>query len=808
MSNKFTQKAQNTLNLSLSLARELGHSYIGSEHLLLALASEPDSIASRLLRGRGVDVGGLRRLIIELAGTGSPSRVLASDMTPRVIRILENAAKESERCGTRYIGTEHLLSALLAERDSVAVRMLISEGVAEEELHADLSAYLTVSTERTSGKRAAKEEKSKIKGAPTLSLYGRDLTEAAREGRIDPVIGRDAETERLCRILSRRTKNNPCLVGEPGVGKTAVVEGLAERIAEGTVPPSLRERRIVTLELSSMIAGAKYRGEFEERMRNVMDEVQRNPDIILFIDEIHVIIGAGAAEGAVDAANILKPALARGEIRLIGATTPSEYSQHIEKDAALERRFQALAVGEPDPDQAKEILRGLREKYESHHELSIGEDAIEAAVNLSVRYIPDRFLPDKALDLLDEAAAGVRMARGLLPACHSDEEQWRQLSQQKEEAIAIGDFETAAMLKDRCTALREQMAREPAVCVCEPPRLCVGAEDIAEVLTARTGIPVCRLLQSEGQRLLHLEEELSRRVMGQQTAICAISAAIRRGRMGLGNPRRPMGSFLFLGRSGIGKTELARALAEQLFGSADALIRLDMSEYMEKHSVSRLIGSPPGYVGYEEGGQLTEQIRRRPYAVIRLDEAEKAHPDVFHLLLQVLEDGILTDSKGRKVCFSNTVIILTSNLGSSAMDQPPVVGFSARSDKEEEEAEERRLREALRRVFREEFLGRLDEIVVFRPLSSEDLCAIAEKLLSEVSGRGREIGIELCFDPTVARRWTEERSEDPGGARALRRRIVRQIEDPLSVAILEGLFSEGDRVTVKAVDGEIRFEKA
>ncbi len=806
MSNKFTQKAQNTLNLSLSLARELGHSYVGSEHLLLALASEPDSIASRLLRCRGVDPESLRRLIIDLSGTGSPSGVLASDMTPRVVRILENAAKESARCGTRYIGTEHLLSALLAERNAVAVRMLASEGIAEEELQADLSAYLTVSTERATGRRSVKEEKPRIKGAPTLSLYGRDLTEAAREGRIDPVIGRDRETERLCRILSRRQKNNPCLVGEPGVGKTAVVEGLALRIAEGTVPPALRERRIVTLDLSSMIAGAKYRGEFEERMRHVMDEVQKNPDIILFIDEIHVMIGAGAAEGAVDAANILKPALARGELRLIGATTPTEYNLHIEKDAALERRFQALTVGEPTPDEAKEILRGLKEKYEAHHELTIDETAIEAAVGLSVRYIPDRFLPDKAIDLLDEAAAGVRMARGMLPH-RGVEEQWHLVDLQKEDAIAAGDFETAARLRDQSLALREQMAKEHALLLAEPPKLCVGAEDIAEVLTARTGIPVCRLLQSEGQRLLHLEEELSQRVMGQEHATHRIAAAIRRGRMGLGDPRRPMGSFLFLGRSGVGKSELARALAEQLFGSPDALIRLDMSEYMEKHSVSRLIGSPPGYVGYEEGGQLTERVRRRPYAVILFDEAEKAHPDVFHLLLQVLEDGVLTDSRGRRVSFSNTVIILTSNLGTSPTDHPPVVGFTSTSREEALANEERRILNSLRGVFREEFLGRLDEIVVFHSLCRSDLLAIAHKLLSEVGARAGEMGMTLCFDESVAEFLLDREQESSPGARPLRRRIVKEIEDPLSVALLEGRFGKGDCISVWAEHGVLQFAK-
>ncbi len=812
MSNKFTQKAQNTLNLALSFARELGHSYVGSEHLLLGLISEKDSIASRLLQGRGLEADRIRKSIVDMAGVGSPSVVSASDMTPRAARIIEQAAAESRRVGTRYIGTEHLLSALLSERDSVAVRLLRAEGVPEEELRSDLSSYLSVTTDHAPKRSDTdREEKLKIRGAPTLSAFGRDLTARAREGRMDPVIGREEETDRLICILSRKTKNNPCLVGEPGVGKTAVVEGLAQRIAAGSVPSPLAGRRIVSLDLSAMIAGAKYRGEFEERMKHVMEEVEKNPDIILFVDELHVIIGAGAAEGAVDAANILKPALARGELQLIGATTLDEYRTHIERDAALERRFQSVTVNEPTPRRAGEILRGLRPSYEAHHELTIGDDAIDAAVTLSVRYIPDRFLPDNAIDLLDEAAAGVRIEASLPSSRQKqDEETLSLLYAQKEQAIASGDFASAAALRDRAERLREELRRSENEGTENPERPSVSARDIARVITRWTGIPTNTLLADEGARLLSLEEELGKRVIGQEHAARAVARAIRRGRMGLSDPNRPLGSFLFLGKSGVGKTELCRALSTHLFGSTDAMIRLDMSEYMEKHSVSRLIGSPPGYVGYEEGGQLTEKVRRRPYSVILFDEVEKAHPDVFHLLLQVLEDGILTDSRGRVIHFSNTVIILTSNIGSERRELGGTLGFSEPSPETLRADEEKRIRDRLHGVFREEFLNRLDEIVIFHSLGPEELCRIAEGLLSAVAGRGRQVGLEMIFDGAVAP-WLADAGEgSDGGARPLRRRTVRFLEDPLSSALLEGRFSEGDRVFVSVAEGgrELAFSRA
>ena len=808
MSNKFTQKAQNTLNLALSLAREMGHSYIGSEHLLLALLTEKDSIASRLLLSRGADASRIRRSIEELSGVGSESLVHASDMTPRAKRIIEGSSLESKKTQSRYIGTEHLLLSLLEEKDSVAVRLLEAEGIPAEELRGDVSAYLSAAVEKPPRPTAApKEEKLRLPSAPVLSSYGRDLTERAREGRIDPIIGRDAETDRVIRILARRTKNNPCLIGEPGVGKTAVVEGLAQRIVEGGVPPALSGKRIITLDISSMIAGAKYRGEFEERLKNVMEEVRRNPDVILFIDEIHVIIGAGAAEGAVDAANILKPALARGELQMIGATTLSEYRSHIEKDAALERRFQSVQVNEPTPEAAREILLGLRERYEAHHGLSIGDDALDAAVALSVRYIPDRFLPDKAIDLIDEAAAGVRIGAQALPSSLRElEEEVSLLSRQMEEAVVARSFERAARLSERERAraaelaeMREALSRSGGM------GLTVHAEDVADVITRWTGIPVSSLLADESRRLLGLEEALCRRVVGQEEAIASLCRAIRRGRMGLKDPHRPIGSFIFLGPSGVGKTELAHALAGEMFGSPSALIRLDMSEYMEKHSVSRLIGSPPGYVGYEEGGQLTERVRRRPYSVILLDEMEKAHADVFNLMLQVLEDGVLTDSKGRRVDFSNTVIIMTSNAGSDRTSRARTVGFS---DGSEGDGERERMVASLKEQFRAELLHRVDEILPFRPLEEAELQRIAASLLDQIAARAAALGIGITFDPDLPALLSHAPSS-PGGARPLRQRAIRLVEDPLSTALLENRFQKGDviRASVAPDRASVIFEK-
>ncbi len=814
MSNKFTQKAQNTLNRALTCARELGHTYIGSEHILLGLLSEKDSIAARLLLARGADREKMRRVVIEIAGAGSPSLVTPADMTPRAKKIIEASAAASAQHGNRYIGTEHLLYALLCERDCVGVRLLESEGIPASELKSDLSAFLSSNGEksRRSEPKAATEERLKIRGAPVLSSYGRDLTEAARDGRMDPLIGRDKEIERVIQILSRRSKNNPCLIGEPGVGKTAVVEGLATRIVEGTVPDSLKAKRIITLDIPSMIAGAKYRGEFEERMKNVMEEVGKNPDIILFIDEFHVIIGAGAAEGAVDAANILKPALARGELQVIGATTISEYRKHIEKDAALERRFQSVTVNEPDEEDAVRILMGLREKYEAHHHLSISDEAIRSAVRLSIRYIPDRFLPDKAIDLVDEAASRVRITAEIpSPDRKLLEDRLKELIKEKECAITEQQFEQAARLRDQEQQLKLALdeLQESSENSEVTPLPTVTASHIADVVTGWTGIPVNNLLEDESRRLLSLDEDLRKTVIGQDEAIKTVTGAIRRGRMGLKDPRRPIGSFIFLGQTGVGKTALAGALAERIFGSESAMIRLDMSEYMEKHSVSRLIGSPPGYVGYEEGGQLTEKLRRRPYSVLLLDEIEKAHPDVFNLLLQVLEDGTLTDSQGRRINCSNTIVIMTSNLGSDQEEQRKILGFSdpARAEGVGRHERESDMLSALKKRFPPEFLNRVDDIIVFHPLGKAELARIAERLLHEIAKRAEVLGIELTYEETLPAFLAEKSFSAAYGARPLRRAVIRLLEDPLSLALLEQKIQAGNRIVALPAEDKIELKK-
>ena len=797
----------------------MGHTYIGSEHLLYALACEEDSAASKVLEKYGVTPENVRSLIEEMAGTGSPSYVTATDMTPRTKKIIEGSAYESMRYGQGYIGTEHLLLALLNESDCVAVRMLGELGADPSAIKNDIVDFLgevgassgVSADDAPKGGKSGK--KSDIKGAPTLSNYGRDLTAMAKEGKIDPIIGRDKETERVIQILSRRTKNNPCLIGEPGVGKTAVVEGLAQKIVDGSVPETLKDKTIVALDIPSMIAGAKYRGEFEERMKSVMDEVQKNPNIILFIDEIHTIIGAGAAEGAVDAANILKPALARGEMQVIGATTISEYRAHIEKDAALERRFQSVMVNEPTAEESVQILMGLRDKYEAHHKLKITDEAIEAAVSLSKRYITDRFLPDKAIDLVDEAASRIRISAFTSPESLKDmEEELKTISHDKEEAISAQNFERAARLRDDEKKLREEYEEKKSEWQRDNNNAshAVTANDIADVVTQWTGIPVSKLMEGESEKLLNLEKILRERVIGQDKAIEVISKAIRRGRMGLKNPNRPIGSFIFVGPTGVGKTELTKALADVMFGDPNAMIRLDMSEYMEKHSVSKLIGSPPGYVGYDEGGQLTEKIRRHPYSVVLFDEIEKAHPDVFNIMLQVLEDGVLTDSQGRKVDFKNTIIIMTSNAGASALtDNRAKLGFSEPEKSEAAEDERKKTEEiimnALKATFRPEFLNRVDDIVIFNKLSHEDICKIAELMLGEVKKRVSDVGIELDFDPSVAELVAKEGFDPVYGARPLRRAIVHMVEDTFSGEMLEGRVKAGDKVTAKADGDKVVF---
>ena len=810
---RFTQKAQNVLNNALSYARELGHTYIGSEHILLGLVGESDSVAAKILEARGADFEKLKNAVVEIAGAGVQSNVSAADMTPRTKHIIEASSLEALQLRQNYIGTEHLLLALLSERDCVGVKLLEECGISLTDVRSDLSAYLGGNRGEgsLSGDRKENGQKSASSNTPTLTNHGRDLTALAKEGKIDPIIGRDNETERVVQILSRRTKNNPCLIGEPGVGKTAVVEGLAQRIVDGNVPETLRDKKIITLDIPSMIAGAKYRGEFEERMKSVMEEVAKNPDIILFIDEIHTIIGAGAAEGAVDAANILKPALARGEMQVIGATTISEYRKHIEKDAALERRFQSVLVGEPSPEEAIGILKGLRDKYEAHHKVKITDEAINAAVELSRRYIADRYLPDKAIDLIDEAASRLRIsAHTSPPDLRELEESMKKLSHEKEEAISAQDFERAAKLRDDEKALKEQYeaAKSGWEKSQSDQKLEVGENEIADVVTQWTGIPVSKLLEAESEKLLHLEEDLKKRVIGQDSAVEAISRAIRRGRMGLKDPRRPIGSFIFLGPTGVGKTELTKALAAIMFGDDNAMIRLDMSEYMEKHSVSKLIGSPPGYVGFEEGGQLTEKIRRHPYSVVLFDEIEKAHPDVFNIMLQVLEDGILTDSQGRRVDFKNTIIIMTSNVGAAAMSGSRSLGFSDATDADnDKKASDARVMNALKQTFRPEFINRIDDIIIFNKLTEENIEEIASIMLAEVGKRISDLGVTVEFDKSVVTLVSHEGFDETYGARPLRRAIVRMVEDSFSTEMLEGNIKAGDKVKAVEKDSKIAYEK-
>ena len=829
MTNRFTSRAQNALNEALREAAALGHTYIGSEHLLLGLLAEKEGIAAKLMTARGISADKYRTAVIELSGAGARSRVSPSDMTPRLRKIIQDSAAEAGRSGQSYVGTEHLLLSLLDEQNCVAVRLLHTLSVPVEELRRDVVRFLSstmggqeLSSSREGNDRRDRREdrrdtargdhggeekrRDAIPGAPTLSKFGRDLTEKARTGGFDPIIGREAETERVIRILSRRTKNNPCLIGEPGVGKTAVVEGLCQRIADGNIPEPLKDKRVVMLDIPAMVAGAKYRGEFEDRLKGAMSEARDRQDLILFIDELHTIVGAGAAEGAVDAANILKPSLARGELRVIGATTVDEYRLHIEKDAALERRFQAVTVGEPSTEEAIRILTGLRPRYEAHHRMKITDEALRAAVELSVRYIPDRFLPDKAIDLMDEAAAALRLSSLTAPAeLKGMENQLSTLSREKEEAIKAQEFERAARLRDKETALREEFIAAKENWENSPRRGeeggTVTAAEVADVVTEWTGIPVSRLLEDEAERLMGLEKVLESRVVGQGEAITAVAGAIRRGRLGLGDPKRPIGSFIFLGRTGVGKTELTKALAEGIFGSENALIRLDMSEYMEKHSVSRLIGSPPGYVGHEEGGQLTEQVRRKPYAVVLFDEIEKAHSDIFNILLQILEDGTLTDSRGRRVNFRHTVVIMTSNLGASEINRQSV-GFSALP---EGERDRERMLAALKQAFRPELLNRVDEIVIFRSLGEAELRHITSLLLEQIRERAAGLGLVLRFSEEVVALIAKEGFDPHYGARPIRRAAVKKIEEPLSEAVLSGEIRKGDHVIAEVRNGDVIF---
>ena len=819
--NKFTPTAEEALRLAQEAAGELGHGYVGTEHLLLGLMREDEGMAHTVLTEAGLTDDLLTEMVRKSVGAGLPGGNPAQGLTPRAKHVVEIAMEDSIRGGYAYIGTEHLLAGILREGNNMAVRILRSAGVDARQLYTALMKKLTATPRaaqsgdsRTPAAGSAKEDG---KGSKTLAEFTRDLTADARTGKLDPVIGRDDEIQRVIQILSRRTKNNPCLIGEPGVGKTAIAEGLARKIAMGDVPENLLDKKLLSLDLSGMVAGTKYRGEFEERIKKVMQEVQKNGNIILFIDELHTIVGAGSAEGAVDAANILKPALSRGEIRVIGATTLNEYRKYIEKDAALERRFQPITVGEPSPEATLEILKGLRDKYEAHHHLTITDGALEAAVRLSRRYINDRFLPDKAIDLMDEAASQVRMAaESASPDLKDLEEKIAALHREKEEAVTAQDFEKAAQLRDIEKDYQEQVEieRDKWHKQMSVSRGTVTEDDIAKVVAGWTGIPVTRLTEDESQRLLQLEKVLHERVVGQDEAVAAVAKAIRRSRVGLKDPKRPIGSFLFLGPTGVGKTELCKTLAEAMFGDENAMIRIDMSEYMEKHTVSRLVGSPPGYVGHEEGGQLTEKVRRKPYSVVLFDEIEKAHPDVWNILLQILEDGIVTDSQGRRVDFKNTIIVMTSNVGAkniTAADTPLGFDGSGEAAKRTEEERFARIKDAvmaeLRQTFRPEFLNRIDEIIVFHQLTEENIRSIARRMLDTIGSRMAAQGITLQADDDAVAALAKDGFDARYGARPLRRTLQNEVEDVVAEQMLDGQLKSGDTAHIRLKDDKVVIEK-
>ncbi|SMC53707.1 ATP-dependent Clp protease ATP-binding subunit [Papillibacter cinnamivorans] len=811
--NRFTRRAQNALRLAQEAAAELGHGYVGSEHILLGLAREKEGMACQTLLEAGLTEEMIRDTIAESIGVGASGSSPSQGLTPRSRRIIELAMAEAAQMGRGNVGTEHLLMGILREGGGIAARIIEAAGVDLRELYASTLAQARGGSESSGEESSEKDQKTEGEGKnKALEDFTRDLTEAARKGKLDPVIGRSKEIQRVIQILSRRTKNNPVLIGEPGVGKTAIAEGLAEKIVAGDIPETLRNKRILTLDMSGMVAGTKYRGEFEERVKAAIKEVKRLGNIILFIDELHTIVGAGAAEGAIDAANIIKPALGRGEIQVIGATTLNEYRKYIEKDSALERRFQPIQVGEPSPEETLDILKGLRSRYEAHHKLTIGDGALQAAVTMSRRYINDRFLPDKAIDLIDEAASRVRMENFTLPPdIKAMESRLKSTKAEKDAAVQAQDFEKAARLRDIENNLRAQIEQERKHQ--RSLRSEVREEDIAAVVSLWTGIPVTRLTEDEGTRLLKMEETLHRRVVGQEEAVKAVARAIRRGRVGLKDPKRPIGSFIFLGPTGVGKTELSKALAEAMFGDENAMIRVDMSEYMEKHTVSRLIGSPPGYVGYDEGGQLTEKVRRKPYSVILFDEIEKAHEDVFNVLLQIMEDGILTDAQGRRVDFKNTVIVMTSNVGAKNLTEHKRLGFAQLEEGEKsEKARFEEIRSAvmsdLKRTFRPEFLNRVDEIIVFHQLTKENIREIAQRMLSVVEGRISELGITLRVDDGALDVLVKTGFDPVFGARPLRRAIQNAIEDTVAEKYLDGSLKKGDTVIAKADDGKIVFAPA
>ena len=805
--NGFTSKANEALNQAISSAEQLGHTYVGSEHLLLGLLKIGSGVAASVLNRNGVTAEKVEELIRATIGCGTPTRLSPDYFTPRAKRVIETAMAGCSNMGKKYVGTEHLLIGILSEGDNYAIRFINEIGADTSAITSEALSASGINPEDSVGKSDKSASKSDG-NVPTLSKFGRDLTAEAKKGKIDPVIGREKEIERVIQILCRRTKNNPCLIGEPGVGKTAIVEGLAQKIAEGAVPDILQNKRVFTLDLTGMVAGTKYRGDFEERIKSIIEEVTKAGDIILFIDEVHTIIGAGSAEGSTDAANILKPSLARGEFQLIGATTISEYRKNIEKDSALERRFQPVNVAEPSEEDAILILKGLKDKYEAHHKVKITDEAITAAVKLSTRYISDRFLPDKAIDLIDEAASKVRLSVCAAPPELKElEEKIAAAEAEKDEAINSQEFERAASLRDSEKKLkaeyekaRDDWKKQNSHCNGE-----VGEQDIAEIVSSWTGVPVSQLTEEESARLLRLEDELHNRIVGQDEAVTAVAKAIRRGRVGLKDPKRPIGSFIFLGPTGVGKTELCKALAQAMFGSENMMIRLDMSEYMEKHTVSKLVGSPPGYVGFEEGGQLTEKVRRNPYSVILFDEIEKAHPDVFNMLLQILEDGILTDSQGRRVDFKNTVIIMTSNVGARLITEKKVsFGFGESGKDDNKDVKELVLNE-LKNTFRPEFLNRVDDIIVFSKLDKEQIAEICVKMLNNLAERLKNLNITAEFDDSVKYALAEKGFDPVYGARPLRREIQNKIEDPLSEKILDSSVKNGDTVVCTYKDGNFEF---
>lgn len=812
----FTEKANKALNLAIESAEEMRHNYVGTEHILYGLVKEGSGVAATALNECGVTEDALREKLESINGTMSLVELTPDDFTPRTKRVLRAAVIISSKTGYTYVGTEHLLLAILSESDSYAVAFLEELGVSVERLAQAVSKGMQGGADDGfGGFENESAPNGSQKGGSALDKFGRDLTQAAKNGEIDPVIGREKEIQRVIQILSRRTKNNPVLIGEPGVGKTAVAEGLALEIAKGNVPEILKDKRVVSLDLTGMVAGAKYRGDFEERIKAAIDEVKKSKNTILFIDELHTIVGAGAAEGSADAANILKPSLARGDFQVIGATTLNEYRKYIEKDAALERRFQPVKVGEPTPEQAVQILKGLRDSYEAHHKVKITDEAINAAVTLSSRYIADRYLPDKAIDLIDEGASKVRLASLTSPDNVKElEDEIADYEKEKASAINEQDFERAARLRDEQKELQTKLddAKKKWQEQQKGNSGEVTAEDIAKIVSEWTGIPVVQLTKEESERLLNMENVLHERVIGQSEAVTAIAKAIRRGRVGLKDPKRSVGSFIFLGPTGVGKTELCKALAEAMFGDENAMLRLDMSEYMEKHTVSKLIGSPPGYVGFEEGGQLTEKVRRKPYSVVLFDEIEKAHPDVFNMLLQILEDGRLTDSQGRTVDFKNTVIIMTSNVGARLItEKQSSLGFNSENENVEE-SEKKDIKELvtgeLRKVFRPEFLNRVDDIIVFNKLNKDEIKQIAVKMLKTLENRLDKMNIKISFTDNAVSEIADKGFDENYGARPLRRAIQNEIEDPLSEQMLEGKVKDGAVVTCDFADGQFTFTTA